>query len=255
MEQMEWQEKLRALSAGELTPDEAANVLRDAAESETKQAELQFSQKLTTVLKERDLFEVKGIVAGLILEEGLPAVQPSSWLGKLGLNWILSLSLFLLLGTGVFLVGKRMAWWAVDPQALAQQYLQPMENVIYLEDNEAPAIEDLRLGMAAYDQQSFRKAAKYLTSYCAQVQDGNAGLFLAICHLMEGEADQATPILLYGLQKPGPIQEASRWYLALAYLQKADTQAAINTLEAIPDSSIYGSEAQELLESLRGEKK
>jgi hypothetical protein len=255
MEQMEWQEKLRTLSAGELTPDEAANVLREAAESETKQAELQFSQKLTTVLKERDLFEVKGIVAGLILEEGLPAVQPSSWLGKLGLNWILSLSLFLLLGTGVFLVGKRMAWWAVDPQALAQQYLQPMENVIYLEDNEAPAIEDLRLGMAAYDQQSFRKAAKYLTSYCAQVQDGNAGLFLAICHLMEGEADQATPILLYGLQKPGPIQEASRWYLALAYLQKADTQAAINTLEAIPDSSIYGSEAQELLESLRGEKK
>jgi len=255
MEQMEWQEKLRTLSAGELTLDEAANVLREAAESETKKAELQFSQKLTTVLKERDLFEVKGIVAGLILEEGLPAVQPSSWLGKRGLNWILSLSIFLLLGTGVFWVGKRMAWWAVDPQALAQQYLQPMENVIYLEDNEAPAIEDLRLGMAAYDQQSFRKAAKYLTSYCAQVQDGNAGLFLAICHLMEGEADQATPILLYGLQKPGPIQEASRWYLALAYLQKADTQAAINTLEAIPDSSIYGSEAQELLESLRGEKK
>ena len=251
MEQMEWQEKLRALSAGELTPDEAASVLREAAESETKQAELQFSQKLTTVLKERDLFEVKGIVAGLILEEGLPAAETGSWLGKLGLNWILGLSLFLLLGTGVFFVGKRMAWWAVDPQALAQQYLQPMENVIYLEDNEAPAIEDLRQGMAAYDQQNYRKAAQYLTSYYAQVQDGNAGLFLAISHLMEGDTDQATPILLNGLQRPGPIQEASRWYLALAYLQRADTQAAINTLEAIPASSIYGSEAQELLESLK----
>ena len=255
MEQMEWQEKLRALSAGELTPDEAASVLREAAESETKQAELQFSQKLTTVLKERDLFEVKGIVAGLILEEGLPAAEPGSWLGKLGLNWILGLSLFLLLGTGVFFVGKRMAWWAVDPQALAQQYLQPMENVIYLEDNEAPAIEDLRQGMAAYDQQNYRKAAQYLTSYYTQVQDGNAGLFLAISHLMEGETDQATPILLNGLQRPGPIQEASRWYLALAYLQRADTQAAINTLEAIPASSIYGPEAQNLLESLTGEKK
>lgn len=251
MEQMEWQEKLRALSAGELTPDEAASVLREAAESETKQAELQFSQKLTTVLKERDLFEVKGIVAGLILEEGLPAVEPGSWLGKLGLNWILGLSLFLLLGTGVFFIGKRMAWWAVDPQALAQQYLQPMENVIYLEDNEAPAIEDLRQGMAAYDQQNYRKAAQYLTSYYTQVQDGNAGLFLAISHLMEGETDQATPILLNGLQRPGPIQEASRWYLALAYLQRADTQAAINTLEAIPASSIYGPDAGELLESLK----
>ena len=251
MEQMEWQEKLRALSAGELTPDEAASVLREAAESETKQAELQFSQKLTTVLKERDLFEVKGIVAGLILEEGLPAAEHGSWLGKLGLNWILGLSLFLLLGTGVFFVGKRMAWWAVDPQALAQQYLQPMENVIYLEDNEAPAIEDLRQGMAAYDRQNYRKAAQYLTSYYTQVQDGNAGLFLAISHLMEGETDQATPFLLNGLQRLGPIQEASRWYLALAYLQRADTQAAINTLEAIPASSIYGSEAQELLESLK----
>ena len=255
MEQMEWQEKLRALSAGELTPDEAASVLGEAAESETKQAELQFSQKLTRVLKERDLFEVKGIVAGLILEEGLPASETGSWLGKLGLNWILGLSLFLLLGTGVFFVGKKMAWWAIDPQALAQQYLQPMENVIYLEDNEAPAIEDLRQGMAAYDQQNYRKAAQYLTSYYAQVQDGNAGLFLAISHLMEGETDQATPILLNGLQKSGPIQEASRWYLALAYLQRADTQAAINTLEAIPASSIYGPEAQELLESLTGEKK
>lgn len=251
MEQMEWQEKLRALSAGELTPDEAAKVLSEAAESETKQAELQFSQKLTRVLKERDLFEVKGIVAELILEEGLPAVEPGSWLGKLGLNWILGLSLFLLLGTGVFFVGKKMAWWAIDPQALAQQYLQPMENVIYLEDNEAPAIEDLRQGMAAYDQQNYRKAAQYLTSYYAQVQDGNAGLFLAISHLMEGETDQATPILLNGLQKSGPIQEASRWYLALAYLQRADTQAAINTLEAIPASSIYGLEAQKLLESLK----
>lgn len=144
-----------------------------------------------------------------------------------------------------------MAWWAVDPQALAQQYLQPMENVIYLEDNEAPAIEDLRQGMAAYDRQNYRKAAQYLTSYYAQVQDGNAGLFLAISHLMEGETDQATPILLNGLQRPGPIQEASRWYLALAYLQRADTQAAINTLEAIPASSIYGQEAQKLLESLK----
>ena len=255
MDEMEWQEKLRALGAGELTPDEAANVLHEAAESETKRAELQFSQKLTKVLKGRDLFEVKGIVAGLMLEEGLPAAEPSSWLGKLGLTWILGVFLVLLLSVGVFFMGKNLNWWSVDPQALAQQYLQPMENVIYLEDNEAPAIEDLRQGMAAYDQKNYRKAAQYLTNYYAQVQDGNAGLFLAISHLMEGETDQATPILLNGLQRPGPIQEASRWYLALAYLQRADTQAAINTLEAIPASSIYSSEAQELLESLRGEKK
>lgn len=251
MEQMEWQEKLRALSAGELTPDETASVLREAAESETKRAELQFSQKLTTVLKERELFEVKGIVAGLMLEEGLPAPEPSSWLGKLGLNWILGVSLLLLLSAGIFFVGKSRTWWATDPQALAQQYLQPMENIIFLEDNEAPAIEDLRQGMAAYDQKNYRKAAQYLKNYYAQVQDGNAGLFLAISHLMEGETDQAAPILLNGLQKSGPIQEASRWYLALAYLQRADTQAAINTLEAIPASSIYGPQAQELLESLK----
>jgi hypothetical protein len=251
MEQMEWQEKLRALSAGELTPDEAANVLREAAESETKRAELQFSQKLTTVLKERDLFEVKGIVAGLMLEEGLPAAEPKSWPGKLGLNWILGVSLLLLLSAGVFFVGKNRAWWAIDPQALAQQYLQPMENVIYLEDNEAPGIEDLRQGMDAYDQHNYRKATQYLTNYYQQVQDGNAGLFLAISHLMERQTDQAMPILLSGLQKNGPIQEASRWYLALAYLQRADTQAAINTLEAIPASSIYGPEAQKLLESLK----
>jgi hypothetical protein len=251
MEQMEWQEKLRALSAGELTPDEAANVLREAAESETKRAELQFSQKLTTVLKERDLFEVKGIIDGLMLEEGLPAVESRSWLGQLGLNWILGVSLLLLLSAGVFFVGKSRTWWAVDPQALAQQYLQPMENVIFLEDNQAPAIEDLRQGMTAYDQQNYRKAAQYLKNYYQQVQDGNAGLFLAISYLMEGQTNQAMPILLNGLQKTGPIQEASRWYLALAYLQRADTQAAINTLEAIPTSSIYGPQAQELLESIK----
>ncbi len=175
MEQMEWQGKLRALSAGELTPDETANVIREAAESETKAAELQFSQKLTTVLKERDLFEVKGIVAGLMLEEGLPTSPPASWLG----NWAVgswASTLLLLLSTGVFFAGQGWGWWAIDPQALAQQYLAPMENVVYLEDNEsASAIEDLRLGMAAYDQQNYPKATQYLKTYYQQVQDGNAG--------------------------------------------------------------------------------
>lgn len=251
MEQLEWQEKLRALSAGELNPEEKANLIREARTSETKAAELRFSQQLTTVLKERDLFEVKGIVAGLIIEEGLPSSPPSSFGGKSWSFWALGLTLFLLLSAGVFFAGQTWGWWANDPQALAQKYLRPMENVVFVEDNESASIEDLRLGMDAYDRQNYAKAIQYLNTYYQQTQDGNAGLFLAISLLMENQAVQATPILLSGLQKPGPIQEASRWYLALAYLQRTDTPAAINALEAIPKSSIYGQEARELLESLK----
>jgi len=251
MEEMDWQEKLRAFSAGELSPGEKAELLREAAQSETKTAELKFSQKLATALKERELFEIKGIVAGLMQEEGLPPTPPQSWIQRLGLNWIWGLGLLLLLSGGLFFVVQNQGWWPQDPQTLAQQYLQPLENVVFIEDNESTTVEDLRAGMDAYELQNYTQAILRLNSYYTQTQDANAGLFLAVSHLMKNQPKQALPILLGGLQKNGPVQETSRWYLALAYLQQADAEAAIRTLQTIPPTSIYGAEAQELLEKLK----
>lgn len=251
MNEMDWQEKLRAYSAGELSSSEEAELRKEATQSASKTAEWRFSQRLATTLKARELFEVKAMVANLIQEEGLPPATPRSWYQRLGWNWIGSLGLLLLLGGGIFFIGQTQGWWPQDPQTLAQQYLQPLENVVFIEDNESTTVEDLRAGMDAYELQNYTQAILRLNSYYTQTQDANAGLFLAVSHLMKNQPKQALPILLGGLQKNGPVQETSRWYLALAYLQQADAEAAIRTLQAIPPTSIYGAEAQELLEKLK----
>lgn len=251
MENFEWQERLRALTAGETSAEDRARLVDEANASPELKDDLNFSLQLGKVLKNKDLFEVKAIVGGLIEEQGLPKSQNFPKQGYSWVGWIISALFLTLMGTGVFYLGKTNNWWPQDPQTLAQQYLQPLENVVFIEDNESTTVEDLRAGMDAYELQNYSQAILRLNSYYTQTQDANAGLFLAVSHLMKNQPKQALPILLGGLQKNGPVQETSRWYLALAYLQQDDAEAAIRTLQSIPPTSIYGTEAQELLEKLK----
>lgn len=251
MENFEWQEKLRALTAGESSAEERASLVEEASASPELQDDLKFSLQLGKVLNHKDLFEVKAIVGALIEEQGLPKSQNFPETGYSWIGWLISALFLTLVGTGVFFVGQTNHWWPQEPQTLAQEYLQPLENVVFIENNESTTVEDLRAGMEAYEMQNYSQAIIRLNSYYFQTQDANAGLFLAVSHLIKNQPKPALPILLGGLQKNGPVQETSRWYLALAYLQQADTEAAKRTLQAIPPTSIYGAEAQELLEKLK----
>lgn len=251
MENFALQEKIRAYVAGELNPEEMEALRREAAKSPELAEELRFSKKLNQALTHKDLLEVRGIIGGIIALEGLPpdaSATGTGW-GWRGLLW--GLLAATALSVGVYVTGNQLDWWQSSAQRLANQYLQPMENVLFTEQADMSA-DDLRLGMEAYDRMEYDVAVERLNRYYTQTKDANVGLFLGISHLLNGQAQKALLVLqVIDNKMEGPAQEAARWYLALAYLQNGDSQKATAILQALPADGLYGAVAQKLLQDLK----
>lgn len=250
MENFELQEKLRAFAAGELTQEEKMAVQKEAAQSPEVMEELRFSQKLTQALKHKDLLEVNGIIGGILASEGLP---PTTSTGKGGAwnGFLLSLLILGVLSTSVYFIGNQLNWWQSREEKLVQEFLEPMENVLFTEQT-GMAADDLRLGMDAYDQQDYGTAIRRLENYYNRTKDANAGLFLSISYLLEHQPVVAMSVLnKVTRQLNGPAQEAAQWYLALAHLQNDDAELAKTLLKNIPSDGLYGTSAQQLLQELK----
>lgn len=250
MENFELQEKLRALAAGELNQEETAALRQEAARLPEVAEELYFSQKLTQALQHKDLLEVNGIIGGILASEGLP---PTASTAK-GWGWggfLLGLLFLGAVSTGIYLVGNQIHWWQNPEEKLVQEFLQPMENVLFTEQT-GMAADDLRLGMDAYDQKDYRTAISRLEKYYTRTKDANAGLFLSISYLLQQQHSSALPILQNIIPKlEGPAQEAAQWYLALTHLQTQEVKTAIEILKTIPTAGLYGALANELLQELK----
>lgn len=250
MESFNVQEKIRAWAAGELPAEESKQLLGDAQNSPELREEMHFSRKLNQVLQNRDMMEVGAILAGIAATEPLPAPSdPPATGGSTG-SWVLGIILVAALTLGGFFMGRQQGWWFPTPAHLASDYLQPMENVINTKES-GMTVDDLRLGMEAYDRQDYPKAIERLSRFYQKGQDPNAGLFLGIAYLLEKQAVKALPILSNAANKTqGPEQEAARWYLALAQLQAGAKDSAKQTLRLIPVDGLFGAKAQHLLQDL-----
>lgn len=250
-----FQEQLRRYAVGELSPSE-----REALESALKQspeaaAEAGFSLRLADALQHREQLQVSALVGGIIAEEGLPPVDPSGSAGWLSVSknfkWLLGVAAVLVMGLAVYQLAGAYLSPPVPVQQLTEDYLQPLENVLYTED-ETIVNWELKAGMEAYDAGDYAAAADRLAPYYEAAGDPNAGLFLGVTLLMNKQAAQALPVLSEAagaLQGPG--REAAQWYMAMAWLQKGQAPKARRVLRAIPEQSIYYAQAQSLLGEIK----
>ncbi|GAB4497752.1 MAG: hypothetical protein OHK0019_31930 [Saprospiraceae bacterium] len=247
------QEKIQLFINGELDETNQRALLEQAQADPLVADELRFSQSLARALRYPALVDASAILRTVIAEEGAPPPAPSNAISSS--NWWAWASLLVI--TILSLIGGY--FWAENAglfdsrtQKIARAALQPLDNVVFLPNNNNQTLTDYQAGMAAYDAKRYDEATRLLDAYVSQNPDNAARVYLGVARLMLGQSKEAIPPLADAAQSPEPpIQETALWYLALAYLQNNNVRAAVQALEAIPTDGIYGTQARELLEKIK----
>ncbi|MDH3712001.1 MAG: tetratricopeptide repeat protein [Cyclobacteriaceae bacterium] len=140
---------------------------------------------------------------------------------------------------------------SADPQELYLSYYQPYPNIVNpLERSQTDLPDD---GMSNYEQENYQKAVEVFDQELSENPQSDFRLFYqALSYLEIGEAEKAIGNLqqLQGTVSSDFYQPA-QWYLALAYLKNADTQAAkAQLLKLLQNGGDYQSRARELADKL-----
>ncbi len=242
------QEKIHDLVQQKLDPAQQQELREQARREPELSDELRFSQNLALALRNREMLAASAVLSEVIAEEGFPAPPATGKQGGWKI-WFIAAILAIGLGTGVY-------FWAFPPgaptasvpQQLAQNALQPLENVLFV----GTASDALNTAMQAYDAADYPKAAQLLATYTQNNPDFAALTYLGVARLMDGKAQAAIAPLADAQQSPEPpVQEAARWYLGLAYLATNRPDAAREVLRMIPPDSIFGPQAAQILQQLQ----
>ncbi|NUO02351.1 MAG: hypothetical protein HUU01_17230 [Saprospiraceae bacterium] len=243
----EFQDKLRALVAGELPASEQESLKATLEQFPSAANEAMFSKKLALALKHQDMLNANAVIGRAIADEEAlnPLSKPSSF-GRWK-NWLLGVALTGIIGAGGY-AALEMGWIDLSANSrLADRHLAPLENVLITSDVRS-SLSELDQGMAAYDQHDYEQAVSLLGRYYQRTEDVNAGLFLGVAHLMQGDELAAITVLeACARGAEYPALEAIHWYLALAFLKNEQPERARTLLEGIPNDGIYGAPALKLL--------
>ncbi len=249
MKNFEIEEKLQSLASGELSPQEREELLSAAAQSKDILDEVVFSQKLATATKHKELLEVNRILQAAMAEEPLKQLETTNNRGI----WMLMFGLIIVgaLSFGVYTIGQQQQWWQTQELRLFNEFVQPMENVIFMDQSDSFVADNLKQGMESYDKQDYKDAIKKLSAYYGLTKDANAGLFLGISYLLDNQAEQSIAMLESTLPKLENVsQEAGNWYLALAYLKVGDKVNCKRVLERLPANGLYSQQKEALLRKI-----
>ncbi len=110
--------------------------------------------------------------------------------------------------------------------------------------------EHYQMALLLYDQERYEEAIRYFES--SQKMPSLGGLYLGISYLAVGESQKAIDSLTPFAVDKSLIQDAARWYLALAYVQMDARDKAKNELAPLannPNSHWY-EKAKDLVEDL-----
>lgn len=243
------QEQLRQYAAGELPASDREALQARVSQSAEAAQEAQFSIRLAGALRYREQLQVGALVGNIINEEGLPpkgaAGEGGSWRAFIRhRGWWLGIALAGIIGLAL-LAGNFLQ--QAPPAQWRETFLQPLENVLYTDD-ETATHWSLRAGMDAYDAHNYAEAATQLSAHYGQSKDPNVGLFLGVAYLMERRSEDAIAVLspVWEAQQ-GPAREAAQWYLALAFLDNHEVNKARTLLKSLPPDGMYFEQAQALL--------
>jgi tetratricopeptide (TPR) repeat protein len=240
-----FQTQLRAKIAGELKGEALEELNKAIATSPEAADEARFSGKLSQALRHEDKLQMNTLIGAIITSEGLPPTPPKSGPWGSALGWLLGLALLSVSGV----IGYN-AWFAgqlKSPAQLYERHFSPLENIIVTPENTG-GLAGLDSGMEAYDRGDYAQASALLGNYYQQIGDPNAGLFLGVALLQQGNHKDALVPLQNSMRNlQPPALDACRWYLALALLKDDNPALARNVLRGIPEESVYGEQSKQLL--------
>ncbi|MBU1881913.1 hypothetical protein KKA08_07735 [bacterium] len=126
----------------------------------------------------------------------------------------------------------------------------PYNSQILRSSEAEPGAQQFKSGMSYYLNDDFGNAALQLEKAVAsEPENGVYRLYSGVCYFLQRQGDPAIDALLKAVNlNEDVLQNRSRWYLAQAYLLKADTARAREQLEILSAEQLeYSSEAEELL--------
>ncbi len=171
-------------------------------------------------------------------------------------TWAAAASVVFVVGVSVWVVWQREENQGTD-MAYSQNYQpDPADFVARALPAELKPTERVALekGLQSYNQGRYRDAIRLFR----QVTEGDSSLtiatyYLGISYLTTPEVDKAIGYLQVAQRSPNRIlRRKAQWYLALAYLKKADRPGTQRSLRVVADDaqSPYQQRAEALLEQL-----
>ncbi len=127
-------------------------------------------------------------------------------------------------------------------------YMQPYENLI--SQNQAEPTP-LAIGMTAYDRKDYPTAIQQLQRHLTtKPNDLFAQLYLGISHTLNGQTEEAINLLQPLTQSEGIHTNASKWYLALNYIQIGNLNDAKFLLLDLEGDAVFGERVKTLTVAL-----
>lgn len=115
-------------------------------------------------------------------------------------------------------------------------------------------------GMASYGQQDYSAAAEDLAQAISLLENqpdpqgerylvlDNARLYCGVSQLLAGQAENSVAVLaLASSSQLPPVSQKAQWSLAQAHLLNGSPDAALETLEKLRNSPVFGTRAAELI--------
>jgi predicted Zn-dependent protease len=244
------QEQIQSFVTGNMDESEQRSFLEQSAADSVTADELAFGQSLVLALKNREMAAASAILSSVIAAEGFPPPPAPSFWSKWN-TLILSTVLVFVVATGGYFWVKSNNTPLSESQKIAQSALQPLENVLFV-TTDSIALNDLRIGMTAYDAGQYSEAVRLLSAYSTQYPELVPKVYIGVSYLMMGQPTRAiTPLVDAAQSTELPVKEAALWYLSLAYLADNKTESAQETLNGIPPDGIFGEKAQALKSQLK----
>jgi len=252
---LEQQDQLQAYLTNRMEGEErkAFEVLLN--EDKELRAELSFYKELQDIGKHTPLVEanheIMEAMKGISIQPDYSEVDPSSssnppkrnwWNGKglLFMGLVLSGIISGLLTYNTF--SSNQASQVVAP------YMQPYENLISQDQTEKTP---LAIGMTAYDRKDYLTATQQLQAHLTtKPNDTFAKLYLGISQTLNGQTDEAIKVLQALTRSEGIHTNASKWYLALNYIEIGNINDAKFLLLDLEGDTVFGERVKALRESL-----
>lgn len=252
------QDKIQDYIKGRLEGAEL-NAFENALKTDAELAEqVRFYKNIEAVMNNQDIFDLRQTVRDVITntpitpdfslkDTNFDDAEPKTQNPKLSWKWGLSL-------VGILMVMAALFWFANAPkrqaQTVAQQFaFEPYDNIFNVDSlDKRPLAQAVR----AYIQGNYAAAIPLFDSHLkTYTDDTDAQFYYGLCLALVNDYEKAIIPLQNVVNYNARLAMDARWYLALCHLKNGDLDLAKPLLIAIPQESLFGEKAKQVLEKLK----
>jgi len=239
--------------SGELSGDVLSSFEKQMAENVELREDVKLQKQLNVTLKGKGVHQLREVLKEVDQNWRSPEI---GILKKLRSSTIIRISalaasiLLFALAYQLFTAPKN----DTNSQLFADNF-QPYQMVLSQRNETTDSPRDILLNnsILAYQQKNYQEAVIGFQKL-NELDNNNTAypFYLGLSELALENSDEAIKVLGQVLEKNHHLfMEQSRWYLALAYLQKGEMESAISQLELIPSENYKYTESQKLLKSIK----